>query len=253
VTQSARPSSQTIQAQKKSALVAQQLVDEIVERRLVAGDRLEAEAVMCDRFGVGRSTVREALRILENHGVVRIRTGPGGGPVVAPFDGGFLGSTMALHLQLTGATFRDVLDARLLLEPAIAAAAVENRDEEALATLRKIVDHGDDPTTDGGTLVHEAGDFHDAVAAGSGNAFFRSLLLALHEITEPFAQRLPWQGERRERLIHDHRRIVEAIENGDAAMASKVMRGDLMEFIGFAEEVAPDLLDEPITWGGSSR
>ena len=37
------------------------------------------------------------------------------------------------------------------------------------------------------------------------------------------------------------------------AMASKVMRGELMEFIGFAEEVAPDLLDEPITWGGSSR
>lgn len=242
-----------IHSPKKSALVAQQIVSEVMAGGMVAGDRLPAEAVMCERYGVGRSTVREALRILENQGVVTIKTGPGGGPVLTEFDAGFLAANMALHLQLSGATLRDVMSARLVIEPAIAGAAAEVGDAATLATLRKIVAHSRDPEADRQTLVGESADFHDVVAAGSGNAFFEYLLLALHRITEPFAQRLPYEGAGRERLLHDHERILEAIEAGDRDGAAQAMRDDLLDFFDYAEEVAPQLLDEPITWTGVGR
>ena len=237
-----------IQARKKSTTVAQLIVREIVADGLAAGDHLAPEADMCERYGVGRSTVREALRVLENQGVITIKTGPGGGPIVAPFDAGFLAANIALHLQISGATFRDVMHARLVVEPAIAGAAAEHGDEEMLKALRAIVDRSlADPDHD--TLVSEAGDFHDIVAAGSGNPFFEYLMRALHRITEPFAQRLPYVGERRERLVAHHAEIVEALESGDRDVTAGMMRRDLLEFVEYVEQEVPQLLDEPIDWG----
>lgn len=244
------PHRSPIQARKKSTVVAQMIVREIVADGMAAGDRLAPEADMCERYGVGRSTVREALRVLENQGVVTIKTGPGGGPIVAPFDAGFLAANIALHLQISGATFRDVMHARLVVEPAIAGAAAEHGDEEMLKALRGIVERSlADPDHDHDTLVSEAGDFHDLVAAGSGNPFFEYLMRALHRITEPFAQRLPYVGDRRKRLVAHHAEIVEALESGDRDVAAGMMRRDLLEFIDYVEQEVPQLLDEAIDWG----
>lgn len=242
------PGRAPIQARKKSTVVAQRIVGEIIASRLEAGDRLPPEADMCESYGVGRSTIREALRVLENQGVITIKTGPGGGPIVAPFDAGFLAANIALHLQLSGATFRDVINARLVIEPAIAGAAAEHGDEETLKALRAIVDRSlEDPDHD--ILVSDAGDFHDIVAAGSGNPFFEYLLRALHRITEPFAQRLPYVGDRRHRLVARHAELIEALESGDREVATGMMRRDLLVFIEYVESEAPQLLDEPIDWG----
>ena len=70
-------------AEKVPTVLARRIQREIVERDLEAGDMLGAEAVMLARFGVGRASLREALRILENHGIIRIKPGPGGGVFVA--------------------------------------------------------------------------------------------------------------------------------------------------------------------------
>ena len=237
-----------IQPRKKSSLLAQQIVNEIVADQLESGDRLDHEAEMCAKYGVGRSTIREALRVLESQGVITIKTGPGGGPIIAPFDAGFLAANIALHLQLSGATFRDVMNARLVIEPAIAGAAAEHGDKATLEALKTIVEHGH-TKPDHDTLVGESGDFHDIVAAGSGNPFFKYLMLALHRITEPFAQRLPYLDERRERLVRHHAQIVDAIESGDRDGAMDLMRKDLLEFFDYVEQEVPQLLDENIDWG----
>lgn len=229
--------------------MAQQIVSEITAKDLKPGDRLAAEAEMCNDYGVGRSTVREALRLLENQGVVTIKTGPGGGPVLAAFDAGFLAANIALHLQLSGATFRDVLKARIVMEPAIAGAAAQHGDPATVEALRRIVAHTHDHDSDSTALVGGSAQFHDVVAAGSGNPFFEYLMLAFHRITEPFAQRLPYEGDRRKRLVHDHEEIIEAIAAGDRDRAMEAMRVDLMEALQHAEEHLPQMLDERIDWG----
>ena len=237
-----------IQGQKKSTVLSHHIVREIVAAELKPGDRLAPEAEMCADYGVGRSTIREALRILENQGVITIKTGPGGGPVVAGFDSGFLAANIALHLQLSGATFRDVMNARLVIEPAIAGAAAEFGDPETLEALEALVAQSH-IEQDHDALVKGAGDFHDIVAAGSGNPFFEYLVHALHRITEPFARRLQYQGARRDRLVNHHAQIAEAVARGDRDVASGMMRRDLLEFLEYAEQEVPQLLDEKIDWG----
>jgi GntR family transcriptional repressor for pyruvate dehydrogenase complex len=237
-----------IQGRKKSTVLARHIVNDIVSRHLRAGDRLAAEADMCAEYGVGRSTVREALRVLENQGVITIKTGPGGGPIIAPSDTGFLAANIALHLQLSGASFRDIMNARLVIEPAIAGAAAEHGDLQTMEALAAVVEQSHDDLDHDG-LVRGAADFHDIVAAGSGNPFFEYLMRALHRITEPFAQRLPYEAVRRERLVTHHAEIAGAIASGDRDLAAGMMRRDLLEFIDYVEQEVPQLLDEKIDWG----
>ncbi|MEE2058136.1 FadR/GntR family transcriptional regulator [Rhodococcus artemisiae] len=79
---------------------------------MAVSDPLATEPRMCASHGVGRSTLREALRILELLGVVAIRPGRGGGPMVAAPDSRHLASTMALLMQCSDTAFRSVVELR---------------------------------------------------------------------------------------------------------------------------------------------
>jgi len=76
---------------KISETIARDILDDIVVRQLPPGTMLASEAVMLDRYGVGRASLREALRILEIHGLIKIKPGPRGGPVVAEVTSSDLG------------------------------------------------------------------------------------------------------------------------------------------------------------------
>ena len=112
-----------------------QIQREVVERNLQPGDVLGSEAVMLARFGVGRASLREALRILENHGVIRIKPGPGGGPVVNEVTSDDWGRAMTIHLHSAQATFRDLLEARVIMEPVVARLAASRLTPEGRAAI----------------------------------------------------------------------------------------------------------------------
>src|SRR5712691_5213320 len=106
--------------EKVPETVARKILHEIVEGGLVAGDRLPPEAAMSAEFQVGRASLREALRILETHGMIRMKPGPSGGPVVTDTRPSDYGKTTTLYLHRAGATFRELLEARLVIEPVMA-------------------------------------------------------------------------------------------------------------------------------------
>src|SRR5216684_960606 len=76
------PASPVRRAEKLSQVVAREIVRDM--KGLKAAAMLPQESVMLERYRVGRASLREALRILEVHGLIVIRAGPGGGPMVAP-------------------------------------------------------------------------------------------------------------------------------------------------------------------------
>src|SRR5919107_894815 len=88
---------------KTSEVVAFAVARDIVEHGLRSGDRLPLEAEMVEQYSVSRESLREALRLLEAQGIVSIRRGPGGGPVVGRAESVNLGRTMTLYFQLAGA------------------------------------------------------------------------------------------------------------------------------------------------------
>jgi GntR family transcriptional regulator, transcriptional repressor for pyruvate dehydrogenase complex len=81
----------SLRSLKTSESVARDIVDDIVVRRLREGDNLPPETAMLQQYGVSRETLREGLRLLEAQGLISIRRGPGGGPIVAAIDPANLG------------------------------------------------------------------------------------------------------------------------------------------------------------------
>ena len=77
--------------EKVAESVARQILQDIRRNRLGPGSMLPPESTMVERFGVGRGSLREALRILEVNGLVTLKPGPRGGPVVAPHAPGNFG------------------------------------------------------------------------------------------------------------------------------------------------------------------
>src|SRR5258708_8947165 len=93
---------------KISVAIAKSIVRHIADRHLRPGSRLLPEQAMAAQYGVGRASVREAVRLLEMHGLVDIRRGNGGGPLVGTNGAERFGETMTMHLQPLGATLRDL-------------------------------------------------------------------------------------------------------------------------------------------------
>src|SRR5687767_3166913 len=98
--------------EKVALRVARLIVRDIVERGLVRGDALEAEAAMLERYGISRASLREALRILETHGLITIKPGPGGGPSVGAADSRDFGRMATLYFQVLRVDLGSVVEAR---------------------------------------------------------------------------------------------------------------------------------------------
>jgi DNA-binding FadR family transcriptional regulator len=125
-------------APKAAEVVADDLAGHILLTGMNEGDVLPNEREMTELFGVGRGTLREALRILETQGVITIRPGPGGGPVVRRPRPDDLAGNLTLLLQLMDVPFGQVLQAREVVEPLLSEMAGNPVLQVVAESLRRI-------------------------------------------------------------------------------------------------------------------
>src|SRR5262245_42511900 len=125
---------------KTALLVAQRIVEDINSRGNRVGDRLPPEKAMLEDYDVGRGTLRESLRFLELQGVLTLKPGPSGGPIVQQPDSTALANSLSLLLQFQKAPFKTVIETRVALEPAMARQAAERMSEEDVQRLFGIID-----------------------------------------------------------------------------------------------------------------
>ena len=130
------------EAPKRKAAIrlAENIVQTMYESGMKPGDRYLSEAEALKKHGVARATLREALRFLEIQGVLAVRAGPGGGPMVGKPSWPHLASTMALLLQFEGAPFQSVLEARSVLEPGMVELAAAKATDEDIAAMGTTLD-----------------------------------------------------------------------------------------------------------------
>lgn len=230
-------------------LVAQRIVADINQRGNQPGDRLPPERVMLETYEVGRGTLRESLRFLELQGVISLKPGPGGGPVVQQPDATPLATSLLLLLQFADAPFRTVAESRVGLEPVMAQLAAERMTDEQLADLKTSVDNMHENLADQTLFLEENKRFHDVIAHGSGNAMFGFLVDALLGILDGSAIGIDYPEIRRAAVHKAHLKIYEAIEARDASGASEAMLDHIEQYLKYAEKRFPDVLDAPIVWG----
>src|ERR1700749_1697474 len=169
---------------KMPVLLAEAIADGIVGRGLRPGDRLATEAEMIADYEVGRATLREALRVLEAQGVIEIRVGAGGGPFVARPDAHRLARMLSLLLRMSDVTLREVLDARLIVEPALAGQAASLRDDEHVAALRANQAALEKSARGSEEFLRVNEEFHTLAADASKNRPLAALWKALSAIAD---------------------------------------------------------------------
>jgi DNA-binding FadR family transcriptional regulator len=236
---------------KTSERVASAIVDDIVAAGLRPGDRLPNEAAMIDRFRVGRGSLREALRILEVYGLISMRSGPGGGPIVDAVDPRSVSRTFSLYLHLSGSTMGELIETRLQIEPMVARfAAMHIKDGDNAARLKEALTHEQAISAEDSKYIDAANDFHYVLASLTGNRVFDIVATALKEL---YTTRIVGGGlasQTTEPSIRfEHQEIGEAILAGNAKKAERLMSEHMDLYIRRLANVDPNFAKSVIDWG----
>jgi GntR family transcriptional regulator, transcriptional repressor for pyruvate dehydrogenase complex len=230
--------------EKVSGAIAREIVSDM--RGLPPFSMLPPEAAMLEKYQVGRASLREALRILEVQGIIAIRPGPGGGPMVAPFDSMNFARTSTLFLHLAGATYQEVLEARIIMEPVMARLAALRQDRDALSQLAEFLSK-EEPKDEAEYLL-QSGGFHGLLSGLSGN---RVLDLEARSLKDMYADRIEgtvFPAEARQGITRHHRQIAQAIIAGNAVRAEKLTRTHMEQYLFYSAERNPGVLDEVVQW-----
>jgi DNA-binding FadR family transcriptional regulator len=238
----------TQRTEKVAESIARQIVQDIHRNNLTPGTTLPPESAMLERFGVGRGSLREALRILEVNGLVVLKPGPGGGPVVAQHDPASFGQMMTLHLQSLGATYRQLLEARVDYEALLAQKAAEREGDEAGEIMRAAMNAPPASSQDDNQYVVATGGFHAAVGRASGNPVLALAADAIYSIWAVRVTRVLYAPEHRDEVLRDHAAIAKAIERHEAKKAERLMREHMVHYKEYCELRYPARMDDLVDW-----
>lgn len=208
--------------------VSQAIVEQVKllmrQGRLKPGDRLPSERELCERFGVSRVTVREALRVLEAGGLVDIRVGARGGAFVTSPTSQQVGEGLADLLNLSPLTARDVTEARQVFELGIVPIVVERATDEDITDLREMLRKHREALDRGDYEMAMSAEFHVRIAASTHNPAIEMLVQSFHGpllMSLLTAKELaPLMGQRG---AEEHTAIVDAIAARDVERATSIM------------------------------
>ena len=216
----AAPADQQIRMLKTGEVVAERLRRQIARGELTIGQRLPPEDELTEVFGIARTTLREALRILESQGLLEIRRGRTGGPVVTMPKIDSLAEGLAVTLQLQGTTAGDLDVARQLIEPRLAGRLADTHSDDDLSALRAAADRAgvaadaSDRTAFGAAALG----MHETLIERAGNTTLATISALLHSLVAQFYVRAAARtdADKMQRAVRSYRKLVRLIETGDA-------------------------------------
>lgn len=235
-----------LNSERAATRVARNIVEDIRARALTPGTRLEAEHAMVEKQGVARATVREALRLLEFQGALRIKAGPSGGPVVNVPGIDHLASALSLQLQFSNASFRSVLEARKAIYPVLVAEAAQNASHQDIAALRQSLTQIRDAIDTNGSAADELRRFYELIAVASRNLVLGMLVNALHRMSEP--ANIQYDATRWRASLRESELLLDAIERGDDEAARTISTRGMDAAMRYQEKTARDQLNAPVCW-----
>jgi GntR family transcriptional regulator, transcriptional repressor for pyruvate dehydrogenase complex len=207
-----------IRAERLFEKVAARVEADILDARLVPGQKLPNETELGRRLGVGRSAVREALKTLELRGLLEVRRGFNGGTFVRATD--LTEAPFELHLsRWPVATEHDLLAVRLALEPLAARLAATRSDLRTVPLLEQILEREVESREHPANFVENATAFHIAVGEASGNRLLGTLVESLGTLIKQQLN-IAFQVGDAQHVLSGHEAITTAIRRQDPDQAA---------------------------------
>lgn len=202
------------------------------------GDHLPAERTLASDLGVGRSSVREALRVLEVLGLIRTQTGSGphAGAIIVATPSGGMSALMRLQVAAQGFPVPDVVKTRLVLETSTVAELASESSAADLAPSRTLLDAMDSPTLTEAEFLALDARFHLTLAEATGNQVVAAMMGGLRDSIERYslegAARLPSWATTVDRLRAEHRSVIAAIDDQDPTLARTRIHDHITTYYG---------------------
>jgi DNA-binding FadR family transcriptional regulator len=217
--------------------IVEQIEDAILHGRIGPNDRLPSERELMREFQVGRSTVREALRVLQSKGLVRSRPGDPNGPLVLPFSTEGLRTSMYSLARVEQLTLRELLQFRMVIEGNAYRLAAHLRTDEhldalerALTAMWEAIPAGEEAFTDADLA------YHDVVASATDNKLLSISIAVVRDIVARVVRAKIVEAADREEQMREscrrHRLVLDAVRDRDGARAAGLARRNLFEYYG---------------------
>ncbi len=208
--------------------IVDQIRSEVSSRRLRAGDRLPPERALAAQFGVSRNTLREALRSLENAGLLRLQTGASGGAFVREASGDAIVTGLRDMFNLGAIQPEDLTEARVMIEAIAVRAACERATSGDIDAMKANIAAAEKAVRENIGFYDQAAihlDFHRIIARATKNPVMVIVMEALIEVMRQFIEaigqkRNPW-------VIPSRRRFIKHFEAGESDAAVEEMEEHL--------------------------
>jgi GntR family transcriptional repressor for pyruvate dehydrogenase complex len=197
----------------------------ISDGTLLPGSRLPAERDLADQFQVSRSSLRQALKALEIMGVVSQRVGDGTYVNTAP---ALLSEPMEFLILLNSISFEELMEARIIVEPELAARAATRATDEDLATLRREMTAMKESGASHSSITEHDLLFHQAIFRAAGNRVCSILFSVVHQSLHDLIE-LTSRLVAVEHTVRLHQRIYSAIRRRDPEEARRRMAEHLLD------------------------
>jgi len=244
-----RPTADRYRRQPKtSERIARDLASHIVNNKLAPGTMLPTERDMIESTGVGRTTLREALRLLETRGVITIKSGPRGGPVVRRPRAADLSEALTLILEFEQGSLGDVFQARVALEPAIARLAAARISDDEIEQLQVSIDAMMDDLVNHDVFLNENARFHSLIADVADNIVLGVFTETLKTVADGALAGVRYSPRRRRAVADAHQGIVDAFRARDVDAADAAMTRHLDEAGRYWTRKYGDLVSHPVRW-----
>ncbi len=212
---------------------------DLLDGRLRPGERLPSERDLATDLGVGRSSVREAFRVLEVMGLIRTSTGSGpqAGAIVIATPTGGMSQLLRLQVAAHGFPLTDVVQTRLVLEDAVVEALATSGERDTAAAHR-LLDAMDAPDLSPAEFLALDAQLHLSLAEASGNTVIAAMMAGLRSSIESYVQAGAaavgdWPAMAG-RLRDEHRALVARIDAGDEMAARALLRAHITGYYAAA-------------------
>jgi DNA-binding FadR family transcriptional regulator len=215
--------------------VVEQIQDAIIDGRLRAGDKLPAERELKELLKTSRSTLREALRVLEHKGLIEIKLGVGGGAVVRSVSSDQVAESLGLLIRSQKVSLNHLAEFRAGVEGDVTAIAARRARPGDIRRLRNLLEHAGRHANRGADAVEDflKADkaFHLALARISQNPVYISVLKTIHENIHRYYERyLTMESREMQENFQDLQAIVDAVEAKRSEEARRIAQGHVRRF-----------------------
>jgi GntR family transcriptional repressor for pyruvate dehydrogenase complex len=217
--------------------VYRQLLSAILARKLGENDRLPSEAQLADQLSVSRPTLREALRMLAQAGIVKQRRGRYGGWVLARRESDSIADSMAVLLILERISLSEIFEARSLLEATAAELASIAPSEHHLAAMLKAIEESEASPSSAEVFARANGYFHLALVNASRNGVLTIMMNSIRPLVDFSLGKITLDEASITRANAAHRKILAAIVARDREAARQAVIDHLGTFRKRIEEM----------------